>query len=191
MESKSTLESRRLPKFSPPGFSEETITAYVYQSNYIEGIVPSHHGPGDPLFDQHVDAVRAVLDGVWRPATLHAILMNGLMVKDHVGQYRTENVWIGGKLAPHWAGVPFRMKDWEHMVSRGPNANETEKWAWRMHDHFECIHPFMDGNGRTGRLVLNALRLGQDLPWITIHIGEEQMAYYDHIAHYRDTIFVP
>ena len=46
------------------------------------------------------------------------------------------------------------------------------------HAKFENIHPFADGNGRVGRLVMNYLLLLNDHPPITIH-EEDRKVYYD------------
>jgi len=46
------------------------------------------------------------------------------------------------------------------------------------HVLFEKIHPFIDGNGRTGRMVYNWHRLKLGLPIHIIHEGKEQFKYY-------------
>ena len=49
-----------------------------------------------------------------------------------------------------------------------------------LHVAYEHIHPFVDGNGRTGRMLLNWTRLKlTDEPLLIIHEGEEQQKYYD------------
>lgn len=48
---------------------------------------------------------------------------------------------------------------------------------WDLHHEFEHIHPFFDGNGRTGRLWLNALRLAAGLPWLTVWAADRQRYY--------------
>jgi len=49
----------------------------------------------------------------------------------------------------------------------------------RWHVQFEHIHPFEDGNGRVGRILMNIQRLKIDLPILTIHEGKEQKSYYE------------
>jgi len=46
------------------------------------------------------------------------------------------------------------------------------------HIQFEHIHPFEDGNGRVGRILMNFQLLNEDLPILVIHEGEEQQRYY-------------
>ena len=54
----------------------------------------------------------------------------------------------------------------------------SEKFAKDMHIRFEEIHPFADGNGRTGRILYNIHRLNLGLNIHVIHEGEEQQEYY-------------
>jgi fido (protein-threonine AMPylation protein) len=46
------------------------------------------------------------------------------------------------------------------------------------HVRFEKVHPFLDGNGRTGRILYNIHRLMLGLPLHIIHEGKEQIEYY-------------
>jgi Fic family protein len=47
------------------------------------------------------------------------------------------------------------------------------------HINFEHIHPFRDGNGRTGRILMNIQYINAKLPILIIHEGEEQQKYYN------------
>lgn len=55
---------------------------------------------------------------------------------------------------------------------------EIKRW----HINFEHIHPFEDGNGRTGRIIMNYQRLRAGLKIRVIHEGEEQQKYYKWFA---------
>jgi fido (protein-threonine AMPylation protein) len=81
------------------------------------------------------------------------------------GQFRRHEIeaFPAGMKPPTWALVEAEMKGWLEeawsLEARAPNLPDA---LARTHCRFEQIHPFIDGNGRTGRLVLNLLlvRLG-------------------------------
>jgi Fic family protein len=53
-----------------------------------------------------------------------------------------------------------------------------EEQIKQWHIQFQKIHPFEDGNGRVGRIIMNIQRLKIDLPLLIIHTGKEQQNYY-------------
>jgi len=59
---------------------------------------------------------------------------------------------------------------------KGDKRKENLIKIW--HVSFENIHPFEDGNGRTGRILMNIQRLKIGLPLLIIHTGQEQQDYY-------------
>lgn len=81
------------------------------------------------------------------------------------GSFREHDIepFPEGMAPPSWVLVPSQMERWvadaNELRSRQPDFPEQ---VARLHCRFEQIHPFLDGNGRTGRLVLNLLlvRLG-------------------------------
>jgi len=85
--------------------------------------------------------------------------------RERPGSFREHDIrpFPGGMRPPQWTEVPALTADWIATASslRHGQATEPEALA-RLHARFEQIHPFLDGNGRTGRLVLNLLlvRLG-------------------------------
>lgn len=165
---------------------------YIYQSNAIEGYSRDRFGPGHPIFDHHRKAVDLVVaNPQMAPKEIHGVLMRDLLNWWEVGIYRTIDVWIGGEKAVAPYAIENYMNRWFEKLEAGPVGESPEEFAWRMHDEFECIHPFVDGNGRTGRLLLNGIRLQYGLPWLTVHVGQEQLDYYDHIRRYRESKFLP
>jgi Fic family protein len=60
----------------------------------------------------------------------------------------------------------------------GAKADYNEEQIKQWHINFEHIHPFEDGNGRTGRILMNIQRLKIGLPLLIIHTGQEQQDYY-------------
>jgi Fic family protein len=99
------------------------------------------------------------------------------------GYFRTEAVRIGGKIKKNY-GPDFlrsRLQDLcdeiEKPIHEYPHE-QPDDIARECHVIFEDIHPFIDGNGRVGRLLYNWHRLRLGLQIHVIHTGVEQMAYY-------------
>jgi len=78
----------------------------------------------------------------------------------------------GFKEAIHWNKIKSELESLCYVVPR----DEEEIKLW--HIKFEHIHPFEDGNGRTGRILLNLQRVKAGLPLLIIHEGKEQFEYY-------------
>jgi len=78
----------------------------------------------------------------------------------------------GFKEAIHWAKIKLELESLCCVVPK----DEEEIKLW--HIRFEHIHPFEDGNGRTGRILLNLQRIKAGLPLLIIHEGKEQFEYY-------------
>ena len=102
------------------------------------------------------------LDGDSILAMHHALL--GQQHPDWAGQWRTQQVWIGGRavsphqatfVPPHDTRIPHLIGDLIAFVHR-PDIEPLTK-ALIAHAQFETIHPFIDGNGRTGRALIHSI----------------------------------
>lgn len=113
-----------------------------------------------------------------------------------VGGWRTEQVWIGGEVGPHTADfvpphhelVPAAMQDLLRFVGRQDLPALAH--IALAHAQFETIHPFPDGNGRTGRALVQAMLLAQGVTRnITVPISAGLLAdvrgYFSALGAYR------
>jgi Fic family protein len=102
---------------------------------------------------------------------------------DIAGRLRHYFVRVGHYLAPDPSEVSSLLLAWIDDVSQwvqfgrvsGDNIDETAKYH---HIRFEGIHPFGDGNGRIGRMLMNWFLVKGGRPLLIIHEGEEQFSYY-------------
>ena len=155
------------------GFQEMTekqITEFLIQSNYIE----------NERTQQAHDDARVAWDYLVQTDELtsftlretHRFLLRHID-PDIAGRYRDVGVMVGGRLCPQAFFVPVMV---DRQLKINPSGwDEIKEW----HTEFEFIHPFRDGNGRTGRIIMNWHRVKQGLPLLVIHEGEEQMEYYE------------
>jgi len=106
---------------------------------------------------------------------LHGTLMNG--IKDDAGFYRRHGVRIVGTYVPtaNYLKVPQLMKE----LTREINCQHKDAIAHvaNIHSCFEKIHPFSDGNGRVGRLIMQAMLLKKNLPLAIIE--QKQKRFYN------------
>jgi Fic family protein len=82
----------------------------------------------------------------------------------------------GGMQPPSWPDVAVLVQDWirEVQALREVDAPALAEQLASLHSSFERIHPFLDGNGRTGRLVLNLLLVRLGYPPAIIYKGERR-----------------
>lgn len=109
----------------------------------------------------------------------HKLLMIGQPIHDFErGYWRQQRIWIGNNLVP-WEFIPQAMDEWvkDAMTSvkvPGPDGHHIKL----DHISFERIHPFIDGNGRMGRLLMNWQRVKAKLPILVIK-ESEKADYYE------------
>lgn len=126
-----------------PGYDMDD---YIHQSNLIEGydsIV------ADKLLLKAWKRLLKVdqLDNPIIKLTQHTIVHHqDDLGKPERGHYRTMNVWVGGRIGAAPGLIQHLMDNWLLDV---PTTNPVAH-----HISFEHIHPFADGNGRTGRLLM-------------------------------------
>ena len=109
---------------------------------------------------------------------LHSILMNA--IKSDAGSYRGHGVRIMGVSVPtaNYLKVPVLMQNLsEEINSRGSDL--INKIA-DIHSRFEQIHPFADGNGRVGRLIMTAMALKNNLAPVVI-LQEKRRIYITYL----------
>lgn len=114
----------------------------------------------------------------------HGILMkNQPLDKEAKGQFRKCAVWIGGREGKPWYALPELMEQWvvnvNDVIINGQHENEKflEKVIKEQHVLLEVVHPWIDGNGRCGRLVMNWTRIKVKLPILVIK-EKEKKSYY-------------
>lgn len=82
-----------------------------------------------------------------------------LLPPEYIGRYRLVNVRIGGRIAPSYHYVPGLMLIWIRQVTMwqktgGQSDISNLRQIARFHLEYEHIHPFADGNGRSGRAIV-------------------------------------
>ena len=84
---------------------------------------------------------------------IHKLVLSGID-DENAGKYRQEVVFISGTeyTPPPYKEVPELMKTFTEKLNKKGNEHPIIKVA-DMHAEFESIHPFIDGNGRTGRFI--------------------------------------
>jgi len=187
-------EWKRTPESAKQREKEEIAIAFTYNTNAIEGstitleetreIIQDKISPRKPLRDvketeahakvfltmlDHNDIISEKLLLDWH----HAIF--GETKPDIAGKLRQYLVRVGKYIAPDWQDLPHLMKEFVAFIQKS-DLNPVEVAA-RAHYRFEKIHPFGDGNGRIGRLIMNNILWRNGYPMLVIEY-KKRRAYY-------------
>ena len=159
-----------------------------------------------PDMEEVVNYVRATEHAVARLADLplsmrlvreaHEILLDGVRGRDkQPGQVRTTQNWIGSATStidtatyvpPPPDVMGAALDDWERFVNDESTALPVLAQCALMHYQFEAIHPFLDGNGRVGRLLIVLFlidrgRLARPVLYVSPYLERRRDSYIGHL----------
>lgn len=131
---------------------------------------------------------------------LHAMLLAGVRGQERLpGEFRRSPVWVGSPtdspdtaayVPPLPGDIGDLIADWEEFVNT-PGDLPTLVRCGLMHYQFETIHPFLDGNGRIGRLLINLMlleegRLETPLLYMSGYLEQHRREYYQRLQEVRE-----
>jgi Fic family protein len=129
---------------------------------------------------------------------MHQVLLGGRRgANKQPGQFRRSQNWIGGTrpgnavfVPPPADRVPDLMSALERFLHDRPDRAPTILKAALSHVQFETIHPFLDGNGRVGRILItlvfvNEGTLREPLLYLSLYFKRHRAAYYERLRAVR------
>lgn len=186
--------------FDRPDIRDEFTLLLTYHTNSIEGSTLNENETGAILFhnkvfpnktlveQMEVKNHQAALQYLFQYLSLgknkidedlimrlHSILMNG--IRDDAGFYRRHGVRIVGSnvSTSNYLKVPILMTELEKSINALHEDNIRQ--IAEIHSSFEKIHPFGDGNGRIGRLIISAMLIKENIPPAIIRQEKKQLYY--------------
>jgi len=200
---KQLLDSKKpFPKFTMKSLRKKIELDWIYHSNAIEGntltiyetkVVLEGITVGGKTMREHLevinhrDAISFVEEIVkneerlsqWQIKNLHRLVLKGI-IDEYAGIYRDQQVLISG--ATHTPPAAYLLnEEMEDLIkwyeTKGSMLHPIERAAL-LHSIFVGIHPFIDGNGRTARLLLNLELMKAGYPPVILKV-ENRLAYYE------------
>ena len=181
---------------------EDLIVRWTYHSNAIEGntltlletkVVLEGITVGGKALREHFEAINHrnaiyyVEDIIkkeesfseWQIRNIHQLILKNID-DENAGRYRQQNVLISGATTnpPDYTLLNDKMAqfiDWYN--TEAFNLHSVERAA-KVHADFVGVHPFVDGNGRTSRLLMNLELMKAGYPPSVITV-ENRLAYYE------------
>lgn len=200
---KALLDNKRpFPPYTLKSIQEKIYLEWTYNSNAIEGntltmsetkVVLEGITVGGKSLREHFEVINhqeaiLYLEDIirkkdnfseWQIENIHQLILKNID-NENAGTYRKENVYISGAthVPPNFVVVPQKMQQLiEWYYGEGQKLHVIER-ASILHTDFVKIHPFIDGNGRTARLLLNLELMKNGYPPIVI-TKDIRPQYYD------------
>jgi len=194
-------EHRPLPREALANLRENLVLDWTYHSNAIEGnsltlletkVVLEGITVGGKTMNEHLEVinhcdaityVEALVQenqplSEWQIKSIHQLVLRQID-NDNAGVYRKVAVRIGG--ASHIPPEPVQLTvEMQHFIKwheREAMVLHPVERAARVHADFVRIHPFVDGNGRTSRLLMNLELMKSGYPPTIIKV-EDRVSYY-------------
>lgn len=206
-QKKAELDALRpLPAAAVQRLNQQLTVEWIYNSNAIEGstltlretqlVLETGLTIGGKSLREHFEVINhkeaieyaEELTGGDDPITPYQVRQIHKLVLTHIddesaGQYRNLPVRIGGALhqAPDSWEVPRLMVEWGDWLNGPALALHPVERAAKAHHRLAAIHPFIDGNGRAARLVMNLLLMRDGYP-PTIILRVNRAQYYRVLA---------
>ncbi|MGI9084882.1 MAG: Fic family protein [Aeromicrobium sp.] len=128
----------------------------------------------------------------------HRKLLRDAPEADHAGAWRKQSVWVGAPtdrpetavyIPPHADRVPELMEEWLEWHRSAPRLPLLVRVAL-LHYQFLTIHPFQDGNGRVGRMLIQMIleeehALSAPLLYVSAYFANRRREYYDRLQDVR------
>jgi Fic family protein len=193
--------ARPLPHHTDSSLRDKLALEWTYHSNAIEGntltlretkVVLEGITVGGKSMREHFEATNhrdAILYveeiaakqealSEWQIKNIHSLILKSIDTEE-AGRYRRENVVIAGASTtpPDFQHLDEEMRQLIAWHEKAAHMHTIERAA-ELHTRFVKNHPFIDGNGRTGRLLLNLELMKAGYPPAVIR-KEERLAYYD------------
>jgi Fic family protein len=213
----STLEgiSSRIPDMAL--FVSMYVRKEALMSSQIEGTQATLEDIFDPMIEKNtnrnvadvVNYIKATEYAIKRLNTLplcnrlikeaHAVLMEGVRGQEkNPGEFRHSQNWIGGQgstlknaryIPPNPEDMNSAMSDLEKHMNDEDDLDFLIRTAL-IHYQFETIHPFLDGNGRVGRLLITLFLMDQKVLttpalYISYFLKKNRIEYYDRMTEVR------
>ena len=205
----------RIPNM--PLFVSMYVRKEALMSSQIEGTQATLEDVLDPLLEANtnrnvadvVNYIKATDYAVKRLETLplcnrllretHAVLMEGVRGQEkYPGEFRRSQNWIGGQgsslktaryIPPSPEDMEIAMSDLEKYINTEDGQDDLIRAAL-IHYQFETIHPFLDGNGRIGRLLITLYLMERKLLsspvlYISYFLKRNRVEYYDRMSEVR------
>lgn len=186
-------------------------------SSQIEGTQATLEDILDPMLDTNtnrniadvVNYIKATEFAITRLQTLplcnlliketHAVLMKGVRGQEkNPGEFRYSQNWIGGQgstlknaryIPPSPDDMQNAMSDLEKYINTDDDLDALIQAAL-IHYQFETIHPFLDGNGRVGRLLITLFLMDKGILttpalYISYFLKKNRVEYYDRMTEVR------